>query len=255
MRTRQSYIVPLAGGRRLDLGQRTLVMGVINVTPDSFAEAAASIDPSRALERALEAQEQRRRHPRPRRRVDAPGRRRRSGGRGAARGSCRCSGRSLAGVRVPISIDTRKAAVARAALDEGAAIVNDISGLRYDAALGRVVAAAGAGLVLMHMRGTPRDMYGRAAYARRRRRGDRASWRRAWNSPPRAGVARDAVIVDPGIGFAKQADAQLRDAGAPRGARRARSADARRARRASRSCAPPSATGRRWSGTGRRPRA
>jgi dihydropteroate synthase len=107
--------------------------------------------------------------------------------------------------RLPISIDTRKATVARAVLAEGAAMVNDVSGLRYDSGLGRVVAAAGAGLVIMHTRGTPREMYAEAAYvdlAAEVVRELGAGVSRAVE----AGVAREAIVVDPGIGFAKKAE-------------------------------------------------
>jgi len=113
--------------------------------------------------------------------------------------------RRLAGrVRVPLSIDTTKAAVARAALGEGASIVNDISGLGYDPALGGVVAGSGAGLVLMHMRGRPREMYEQARY--RSVAGEVAEELRArLDAALAAGVSRERVILDPGLGFAKQA--------------------------------------------------
>jgi dihydropteroate synthase len=203
MRTRQSYTVPIAGGRCLELGPRTLVMAVINITPDSFAEAAASTDASRAVDRALEAQEQGADI------LDLGAESTRPGADAVPAeeeiGRLVPVLRALAPrVRLPISVDTRKATVARAALDEGAAIVNDVSGLGYDAGLGRVVGGAGAGLVLMHMRGTPRDMTREAFY--RDVAGEvtgelRASLDRA----ARAGVPREAIIVDPGIGFAKLA--------------------------------------------------
>lgn len=194
--------MPLAGGRCLELGQRTLVMAVINITPDSFAEVRASIDPGDALERALEAEAQGADL------LDLGAESTRPGsGDVPVEEELRRLLPALRAIaprtRLPISVDTRKSAVARAVLDEGAAIVNDISGLRYDADLSRVVAAAGAGLVVMHMRGTPRDMYGQAAY------GDvvvevveelRQSVRLALD----AGVPLDAIIVDPGIGFAKR---------------------------------------------------
>ncbi len=197
------FIVPVAGGDPLVLGDRTLVMAVINITPDSFAEASPSVDPARALDLAQaaadggadildlgaestrpgsgavpEAEELRRLLP-------------------ALRAVARR-------VRLPISIDTRKAAVARAALDEGAGLVNDVSGLMYDPALGEVVAAAGAGLVLMHSRGTPGQMYREAAYA------DilgevRRELAEAMERAERAGVIREAIVLDPGIGFAKRA--------------------------------------------------
>ena len=98
---------------------------------------------------------------------------------------------------VPISVDTSKAAVAEMALDEGATIVNDVSGLRYDAALAEVAARHCAGLVLMHSRGGSRDMYREARYgsvAREVKEELRMSLERA----VAAGVARDAVMLDPG---------------------------------------------------------
>ena len=123
-------------------------------------------------------------------------------------------------VRIPVSIDTYKAAVARAAIDEGAAIVNDVSGLQYDNALADVVAASGAAIVVMHMRGRPQTMYAEAAY------GDVAvdvvrELEAALGRALAAGVSRDAVIVDPGVGFAKRPEhsygvlARLADIGPP----------------------------------------
>jgi dihydropteroate synthase len=202
MRARQSYTVPLAGGRCLDLGQRTLVMAVINITPDSFAEAAPTVDPSRALDRALEAEAAGADL------VDLGAESTRPGSDTVpADEEWRRLGpvlRAMAGrVTLPISVDTRKAAVARAALAEGAAIVNDVSGLRYDSALGGVVAAAKAGLVVMHMRGTPRDMYAQATYADVAREVTR-ELADSLDLASAAGVAREAIIVDPGIGFAKK---------------------------------------------------
>ena len=108
-------------------------------------------------------------------------------------------------LRVPISVDTYKAEVARQALDSGAGLVNDISGLRYDSDLAPVVASAGAPLVLMHMRGRSRDMYRRAVY------GDvagevAAELAAALQRAEAAGIRRGQVILDPGLGFAKRAD-------------------------------------------------
>ncbi len=196
--------MPLTGGRSLELGPRTLVMAVINLTPDSFSDSDPSIDPARALDRALEAEAQG---------ADLLDLGAESTRPGADPVSAAEERRRLvpalravaARVRLPVSVDTQKSEVARAALDEGAAIVNDISGLGYDPVLGAVVAAAGAGLVVMHMRGTPRDMYARAVYADvvaevARELGE--SVRRA----VAAGVRREAIIVDPGIGFAKRAE-------------------------------------------------
>ncbi len=106
-------------------------------------------------------------------------------------------------VRVPISIDTYKAEIAAAAIGEGAAIVNDVSGLRYESALGGVVAASGAALIVMHTRGRSRTMYQEAHYDDLvqdviRELGE------SLQAAAAAGVARERVIVDPGIGFAKR---------------------------------------------------
>lgn len=196
--------MPITGGRRLELGARTLVMAVINVTPDSFAERQPSIDPAQALDLAQAAEAQG---------ADILDLGAESSRPGAMAVDSEQETRRLrpalraiaARTRLPISVDTTKSAVARAALDDGAAIVNDISGLRYDPSLGPVVAAAGAALVLMHMRGTPREMYREAAYrdvASEIR--DELAERLA--SAEEAGIARDAIIVDPGIGFAKRAE-------------------------------------------------
>ena len=109
----------------------------------------------------------------------------------------------------PVSVDTRKAAVARAALDAGAAVVNDVSGLSFDAELGATVAAAGAGLILMHMRGTPDTMDSLACYDHvavdvARELGQAAGRAEA------AGVAAERIVLDPGFGFAKNAAQNFR---------------------------------------------
>jgi dihydropteroate synthase len=111
---------------------------------------------------------------------------------------------------VPISVDTVKAAVARAALDAGASAINDVSGLRLDPALGRVVAEARAGLVLMHSRGTILEIasYAHATY------GDVAAevtgeLRDALARAGDAGVAPEALVVDPGLGFSKTVEQNL----------------------------------------------
>jgi dihydropteroate synthase len=178
-------------------------MAIINVTPDSFAEVAPSTDPARALDLALAAEAAGADL------LDLGAESTRPGAPAVSADEERArlvpALRAMAGrVRVPISVDTTKADVARAALDEGASMVNDISGLRYDSGLGQVVAAAGAGLVLMHMRGTSRDMYREAAYEDVA--GDIArELQESMTMAARAGVPREAVVLDPGIGFAKRA--------------------------------------------------
>ena len=109
----------------------------------------------------------------------------------------------------PMSVDTRKAEVARAALDAGAAVVNDVSGLQHDPGLGAVVARADAGVILMHMRGTPATMDDLATYAHVAPEvaGELAA---TAENAERAGIARERIVVDPGFGFAKTAAQNFR---------------------------------------------
>jgi dihydropteroate synthase len=181
---------------------RPLVMGVLNVTPDSFAESTHSLDPVAAVDAALRMEADGADI------VDVGGESTRPGGApvGVEEELSRVlpAIRALAGrLRVPISVDTYKADVAQAALDAGAAIVNDVSGLRFDPALGSVVADARAALILMHSRGTPERLHSAPAY-------DALvdevvnELRLALRVAADAGVPPDRTIVDPGIGFAKR---------------------------------------------------
>ena len=159
---RAAYTLSLPRGGRLALGARTLVMGVLNVTPDSFSDGGQALDPGQALDRALA--------------MEAAGADLIDVGAESTRpGAPTLTGREerarlmpvlrrLHDVRVPLSIDTTKAEVARFALDEGVSLLNDISGLQYDPGVGDIAAVRGAPLVLMHMRGRPADMYAHAEY-------------------------------------------------------------------------------------------
>jgi len=199
---RKRYSIPLPGGRALDLGERTLVMGIVNVTPDSFADGGLRFDPVRAVDDGVRMIEDGADI------LDVGGESTRPGAEpiDAAEELRRVLPvvEGLAG-RVAVSIDTYKAAVAREAVARGAAIVNDISALRYDPALAGTVAETGAALVLMHNRGRSRDMYGEASYD------DVPSeieqeLTSAIARATSAGVDRDAIILDPGLGFAKRAE-------------------------------------------------
>jgi len=199
---RKPYTLALPTGP-LVLAERTLVMGIINVTPDSFADGGLRLDPARAIEDALAMVEAGADL------VDVGAESTRPGapalGEDEERARLLPVVEGLAGrLRVPLSVDTYKAGVADAALACGAAIVNDVSGLRFDPALAGVVAARGAGLVLMHHRGRSADMYAHARY-------DDVAGEVAAELAARvadaaaAGVARDRLLVDPGLGFAKRA--------------------------------------------------
>jgi len=182
-------------------------MGVLNVTPDSFSDAGELFDPARAIDRALQFEaegadlidigaESTRPGAEP---VDPAEEWRR----------LRPVLKGLAGrLRIPVSVDTVRADTARRALDVGVPLVNDVSGLGYDPGLGAVVAARGAALVLMHMRGRPRDMYREAQYADVVRDVGR-ELQRSVERAIGAGVGWDRLIVDPGLGFAKRAEHSL----------------------------------------------
>ena len=207
MTPRAPYTLALPGGRTLALGARTLVMGVVNVTPDSFTDGGAFLDPGRAADRALA--------------LDAAGADLLDiGGESTRPGAAPVSvdeemrrvlpvlDRLAGRVRAPVSVDTYKAGVARAALDHGAAMINDVSGLAAGPALAAVAAGAGAPLVLMHNRGCSRDMYRRARY--RDVGAEVASeLRTVVDRAVAAGVPHGQIVVDPGLGFAKRADATL----------------------------------------------
>jgi dihydropteroate synthase len=182
-------------------------MGVVNVTPDSFSDGGVAFDPARAVDLALAMEAEG---------ADIIDIGAESTRPGAAPVDEATEWARLRPVlkrlphrlRVPVSIDTYKATVARRALDTGVAIVNDISGLTYDPALGPLVAARGAALVLMHTRGRSSDMYARAQY------GDVAAEvsRELLRSVERAigaGVPWNRLILDPGLGFAKRAEHSL----------------------------------------------
>jgi dihydropteroate synthase len=182
------------------LGERTLVMGIINVTPDSFADGGLRFDASRAVDAGWQMLEDGADI------LDVGGESTRPGAEPLA--DAEELRRVLPVVeafagRPIVSIDTYKAVVAREAIARGAVIVNDISGLEYDPALGGVIADTGAAVVLMHNRGRSRDMYREAVYA------DAPAeileqLRDAMDRALAAGIARDAVILDPGLGFAKK---------------------------------------------------
>ena len=201
---RSSYTVPLPRQGTLRLGERTLVMGIINVTPDSFADGGLRFDPGRAVDdglRMIEAGADI---------LDVGGESTRPGAdpldeAEELRRVLPVVERLAAEGRVPVSVDTYKARVAREAIARGAAIVNDISALQYDADLGAAVAETGAALVLMHNRGRSREMYREAAY--QDVPGEIASeLESAVHRAMAAGVAREALILDPGLGFAKRAE-------------------------------------------------
>jgi dihydropteroate synthase len=203
MNHRTRYNVSLPGGRVLALGERTLVMGVLNVTPDSFADGGLHFDPERAIADGLRMRAEGADI------LDVGGESTRPGAAALDAGEelrrVLPVVERLAAAGALVSIDTYKAVVAREAVASGAVIVNDISGLRFDRELGRVVAETGAAVVLMHNRGRSEDMYRCAEYVDVP--GEIAlELREAMARATDAGIALESIIIDPGIGFAKRAE-------------------------------------------------
>jgi dihydropteroate synthase len=203
MTPRPHFSLPLPNRAPLELGARTLVMGIINVTPDSFADGGLRFDPVRAIADGLAMVADGADI------LDVGGESTRPGAEPLPeseelRRVLPVVERLAAESGVPVSIDTYKSRVAREALGVGATIVNDVSGLLYDEDLGRVTAEAGAAIVLMHTRGRSRDMYKDASY------GDvvaevSAELERALDRAEAAGIHKNAIVLDPGLGFAKKA--------------------------------------------------
>jgi len=195
------------GARVLELGKRTAIMGIVNVTPDSFSDGGAFLDPAAAIEHGL--------------RLAAAGADILDvGGESTRPGAEPVSEQEeirrvepvvrglAAGAGVPVSIDTSKAAVAAAAIKAGASIVNDVSALRLDPQLGEVVARAGAALVIMHMQGQPRTMQQAPHYD------DLlgeviAELAAGIGRATAAGVDPERIVIDPGIGFGKTLEHNL----------------------------------------------
>ena len=206
MHFRTSY--RLEWGRHiLELGRRTCVMGVVNVTPDSFSDGGRFLDAADAVAQGL--------------RLAAEGADIIDVGGESTRPFSEAVSdeeeirrvvpviAELAGrIRIPISIDTTKAAVARRALEAGAAMVNDIAALRFDPGLAGVAAEFGVPLILMHMRGEPRTMQMTPRYDDLV--GEIYSFLQdAAAAAERQGIPRSRVIVDPGIGFGKTPEHNL----------------------------------------------
>ncbi len=201
------------GRREYDFSARTYLMGVLNVTPDSFSDGGKYLDPDVAVAHALcmvdEGADI----------IDVGGESTRPRGTAYGEGAEPVDVAEelrrvlpvierLAQVSdVPISIDTYKAEVARRALEAGAVIVNDISGLRFDAQMAEVIGRAGASVVIMHIKGTPKTMQLNPEYA------DLFAEIKAYlaegvDKARQAGITQ--IMIDPGIGFGKRLEHNLR---------------------------------------------
>jgi dihydropteroate synthase len=180
---------------------RTAIMGVLNVTPDSFSDGGLWMDAPAAVERGIEMAEQGAEI------IDVGGESTRPGATPVPEDEelrrimpvVASLSREL---EAAVSIDTRKSAVARVAMEAGASIVNDTAGEEGDPAMGAVAAETGAAMIVMHSRGTPASMASLTDYA------DVVGEVKAWlekkaNELEATGVNRDSIAIDPGFGFAK----------------------------------------------------
>jgi dihydropteroate synthase len=187
--------------RTLALGKRTLVMGVLNVTPDSFSDSGLFVNVDAAVAHAVAMEAAGADI------IDVGGESTRPGSMGVSAETelervlpvlLKLRGK----IRSPISVDTSKSKVAEAAAVAGAAIVNDVTALRNDPRIAEVARRRKLGLILMHMRGKPRTMQ-KAAFARYVLRDVANGLRHAVIVARRAGVAKSQIVLDPGIGFGK----------------------------------------------------
>ncbi len=200
MRSRKKFRLWLPS-RTLVLGERTLIMGVLNVTPDSFSDGGVYFGADAAVARAIELERAGADI------LDIGGESTRPGAQGISADEERrrilpvlekLRGR----LSIPVSVDTSKAEVAEAAAGAGAEILNDVTGLRGDPRLAEVARRRRLPLILMHMRGEPRTMQ-KTPFARDVVRDVAAGLRRAAATARRAGVAKSQIVLDPGIGFGK----------------------------------------------------
>ena len=189
-------------GRKVRLGERTLIMGVVNATPDSFSDGGLFFDPRRAIEHGLQLAREGADW------IDVGGESTRPGSKPVSlEEELRRVLPVIRGLRrkmptLPISIDTTKGDVADKAVRVGAAMINDVSGLRFDPRLAEVAAHHRTPLILMHLRGRPETMQ-RGPFVRFIWRSLRYSLARSIGKALSAGVRRSQLIVDPGLGFGK----------------------------------------------------
>jgi dihydropteroate synthase len=194
-------VILQAKDRTIEMSERPLVMGVVNVTPDSFFDGGRYATTDAAIRHALRLAEEGADL------LDIGAESTRPGSESIDEGEeCRRLMPVLAAVAkavsIPISVDTMKSTVARAALEAGAVIVNDVSALRADPAMAEVVAATRAGIVLMHMQGMPRTMQEAPAYDDVV--GEVAEFfRERMRFCRDRGIGQDQIVLDPGIGFGK----------------------------------------------------
>ena len=205
MREKYHWALPRTA---VDLGERTAVMGILNITPDSFSDTSEYFDQDRAVARGKEIEQQGADI------IDVGGESTRPGNQLVSeeeetRRVIPVIEALAAAVKIPISIDTWRSGVARRALQAGAQIVNDISGLRFDSHLPAVIKEGRAAVVLMHSRGTRETLHSQPTminpvHETIERLSDSIQTAKI------AGIPAEAIVVDPGFGFGKNAEQSLK---------------------------------------------
>jgi dihydropteroate synthase len=204
---RKGYLLEI-GQRVLDLSSRTHLMGVLNVTPDSFSDGGKFFKLEEAVKQGLQLAEEGAEI------IDVGGESTRPGSEPIAieeelRRVIPVIEELTKRIKMPISIDTYKSRVAKEALDSGASMVNDISGLRYDPEMKKVIAEYDVPLVLMHIKGTPKNMQENPKYENLLE--DIKSYlNQSISIAEEAGIGEDKIIIDPGIGFGKTLNDNLK---------------------------------------------
>ncbi len=186
----------------IDLFQRTHIMGILNITPDSFSDAGLFYDPELAVEQALTMEQDGADI------IDIGGESTRPGSVPVTENEeidriIPVIEKLVSLLKIPVSVDTYKSGVARKALQAGAKIVNDISGLQFDPQMANVVAEYNAGIVIMHIKGSPRDMQKNPQYT------DLIEeiidyLNKGITIAHQAGIRDQQIVIDPGIGFGKK---------------------------------------------------
>ncbi len=204
---RQRFRLQLPNGA-LELGRKTLIMGILNVTPDSFYDGGAYLRTDLAIKHGLQLEDQGADL------VDVGGESTRPDRPDSV--SATDELRRVVPVieqlarrlTVPISVDTYKSEVASRAIAAGASLINDISGLRFDSGMASCAADAGAAMVLMHSRGSPQRLHGLPAL-KRPLQSVLAGLRHSVDKALRAGIPRNRIVLDPGLGFGKGVEDNL----------------------------------------------
>lgn len=202
-------------GRQFCLGSETKIMGILNITPDSFSDGGSFLDPRAAACRALEMEREGAHF------IDIGGESSRPGSRPVTAKEeikriqpvLKILSKKL---KIPMSVDTYKYEVAQAALDQGAILINDIYGLRRDRRLAKLIARYKAGVVLMHMQGRPATMQKKPRY-RNAVQEIRKCLERSVALALDGGISRSSIAIDPGFGFGKTTEQNLEILGGLRG--------------------------------------